>query len=84
MFTVIKSKNCKDLHYGLIRCFEITDEKHQEKNNSNFYKNISVPQNEAPDHKQAEFHTSIEESSAYTSSDLSPAILSKHLHTAYL
>lgn len=31
IFTVIKSKICKDLYYCLIRCFEITDEKHQEK-----------------------------------------------------
>lgn len=32
-----QSKNCKDLNSCLIRCFEITDEKHHEKNNSNLY-----------------------------------------------
>jgi len=33
-----------------------------------------MPENEAPNYKQAEFHTSIEECSVYTRSDLSPAI----------
>lgn len=40
-------------------------------------------QNEAPGHKQAEFHTSIEESSVYTRSDLSPSVLSTYLQTVY-
>lgn len=68
-----------------MRCFEITDEKRQETIRviCTKKKKEQMLQNEAPDHKQAEFHTSIEEFSVYTRSDLSPAILSKHLQTVY-
>lgn len=71
-----------------MRCFEITDEKQQETitvicTKKKKKEKEPMLQNEAAGHKQAEFHTSIEESSVYTRSDLSPSILSTHLQTVY-